>query len=460
MSQELWDRVEYYRNNNFDAIKWLPSCSYEIDILTLEKSLANIKRINTKINPSWFDFIYHMEGKTPNLIRRKYSENERDIEKNNSLRNASLILRIKIDNESDIKSISQRIYKFLKEIDHHAVIRNIIVNFTSHRNAQFALFDHFQSHRGNKIGYTPIVNSIASIINPFYDISSTIHVDSAITESLDLLNLLGCTTGFKIFPVYDARSENIIDDFRKNIDLFTSKYNIVYDDYSSLRTNSFFFGVTAIGNTVKELPTRYSQVEEGMQILITNRLGNLIPLTLFLLSKIEQKVEKQFEEEGITRERIQGIANETQKKCAIPNFSLGKIISRYLPNFETKINKEDHIFGVLPIRKDGIMAARYLARLINAHIVINDIPLVNEDLSIFATKKNLIDNSTASTAGCHIIIANKHIIQLIANDLRKSGYLPIRIGFIAKLGKPQITFDKNIKKYICSKYKQSILLEN
>src|ERR671929_190985 len=52
------------------------------------------------------------------------------------------------------------------------------------------------------------------------------------------------------------------------------------EDYSSLKIGKLFFGATAIANTLKELPTRYDQVEDGMQIIISNKLGSMPAVSL------------------------------------------------------------------------------------------------------------------------------------------------------------------------------------
>jgi len=96
-------------------------------------------------------------------------------------------------------------------------------------------------------------------------------MEISLTESIYLLNLLGCSIDINLFPIYDAPNDNILDKIRKNIDNFTIKFNYSYEDYSSLKLNSLFFGTTATGNIHKELPNRYDLINEDTQIIITDK---------------------------------------------------------------------------------------------------------------------------------------------------------------------------------------------
>ena len=62
-------------------------------------------------------------------------------------------------------------------------------------------------------------------------------------------------------------------------------YNLAMDDYSSVKVGSLFFGATAVANTLKEQPIRYEQVEEGMQIIISNKLGAMPAMSVYILAK-------------------------------------------------------------------------------------------------------------------------------------------------------------------------------
>ncbi|MGC1933044.1 MAG: hypothetical protein WA667_29055, partial [Candidatus Nitrosopolaris sp.] len=282
---------------------------------------------------------------------------------------------------------------------------------------------------------------------------SEIHSNIALTAGMENLNLLGCTSGFKLFPVYDAPTEQMLDKIRTNLDTFTSRYNISMEDYSSIKIGNLFFGTTAIANTVKELPTRYDQVEEGMQIIISNKMGAMPALSLYMLTQMDHNNIAKFEQNGISLDVLSTAKDETIKSLSEPHFSLGKIISKYCPDFGMAYDKHMHITAVHPVTTDGFLAIGKLAELTNSHIVINELPMKYEEIDKFATKELLIENSTASSNGCHLIVATNDVASLVVDDLRRHNFEPTIIGFFSKKERPAVTTEKDIVQYIASKSK-------
>ena len=62
-----------------------------------------------------------------------------------------------------------------------------------------------------------------------------------LTESINLLNLLGCSIDIRLFPIYDAPNDDILDRIRKYIDKFTIKYNCSFENYNPSKIKRFFF---------------------------------------------------------------------------------------------------------------------------------------------------------------------------------------------------------------------------
>src|SRR5439155_331189 len=364
MSENFWKLVEEYQQLGFDPLRWIPTCSNEVDNYVLQYSLKEVKRSNIKLTPSWFDSFYYAEGKIPELTRRVY-------------------------------------------------------NFE----------------------------------NPVIEKEVEIHSDIALTAGMENLNLLGCTSGFKLFPVYDAPTEQMLDTIRTNLDTFTSRYNIAMEDYSSIKIGNLFFGTTAIANTVKELPTRYDQVEEGMQIIISNKMGAMSALSLYMLTLMDHNNLARFEQNGISLDVLSAAKDETIKSLIEPHFSLGKIISKYCPDFGMAYDKHTHITAVHPVTTDGFFAIGKLAELTNSHIVTNVLPMKYEEIGKFATKELLIENATASSNGCHLIVATKDVATLFVDGLRKHNFEPEIIGFFAKKERPVVTSEIDITQYIASKSK-------
>jgi selenophosphate synthase len=271
------------------------------------------------------------------------------------------------------------------------------------------------------------------------------------------LNLLGCTSGYNLYPIYDSPQESLLDTIGKNLDAFTSRYNLKMDEYSSLKIGRLFFGATAIANTFKELPTNYDKIEETMQIIITNPLGSLMALCLYMLAQIDEKTASSLENNGISNQDLVSEKDECMKNLCEPHFSLGKIVSKYCPAFGTPLQKSENLIAVYPLASNGILGLWELARISNCHLVINDIPMVFEEIARLASSEALVMNPSASINGCHTIVATKDISNLVLDELRRHNFKAIVMGFVAKKGEGKVTFGDNIKDHFAAKIGLSIL---
>lgn len=454
MSENFWNNIEEYRQLGFDPLRWIPTCSNQVDDNILQASLKEIKRSTIKLEPIWFDSFYYMDGKTPELTRRVYYNLDNPIiEKEAEIKRALLMFRIHTEIGSDSVFLSEIIRRFLKSFHFKVISKKIVMSMTVNRKSQFALLDYIRLSRGDKVGYTSANNSTTQIIDPTLSPESEIHSNIALTTAMENLNLLGCTSGFRVFPIYDAPTESLLDTIRKNLDAFTSHYNLAMDDYSSVKVGSLFFGATAVANTLKEQPIRYEQVEEGMQIIISNKLGAMPAMSVYILAKMDEESISKFESNNISLDFLTDAKDEVLKSLSEPRFSLGKVISKYCPDFGTPYDKHTHIAAVYPVMTDGIFAVAKFARLVNARIVINNLPMKYDEIARFATKELLVENATAASTGCHMIIATKNVADLIMEDLRKHNFEPSVIGFIAKKESPGLTIEADIDKYVSSKAK-------
>jgi selenophosphate synthase len=450
--------MEEYKQLGFDPLRWIPVCSNEIDRYILQSSLREIKRSAIKIQPSWFDAFYYTDGRSPELTRRVYNFNEPEIEREVEIKRALLMFRIHTEIGEDPVLLSCALRKFLKGFRSKIIIKKISTNLTAHPDAQCAILDYIDLHRGSKVGYIAASNSTTQITDPTQRPDSEIHSNIALTAAMENLNLLGCTSGFRLFPAYDAPNEELLDMIRKNLDAFTSQYNLAMEDYSSLKVGKLFFGATAVANTMKELPTRYDQVEQGMQIIVSDKFGAVPALSLYMLTEMDPNNIAKIEQNHILPNVLSSAKDEVIKTLTEPNFSLGKIISRYCPDFGTMFDKYAHITAVYPITTDGIFAIEKLADLTNSHIVINEVPMKYEEIAKYTTREFLIENSTASSNGCHLIVAPNDLARSITGDLRKHGFEPAIIGFIAKKERPFVAFEKDIGQYVASSAKLNKLL--
>jgi selenophosphate synthase len=425
-----------------------------VDDDILQASLNEIKRSTIKLDPTWFDSFYYMDGKNPELTRRIYTNLDNPIvEKEAEIKRALLMLRIHTEVGSDSLLLSEIVRRFLKSFHFKVVSKRATISMTANRKSQFALLDYIRLSRGNKAGYTSANNSTTQITDPTLNPDSEIHSDIALTMAMENLNLLGCTSGFRVFPIYDAPTDNLLDTIRKNLDAFTSRYNIAMEDYSSVRAGSLFFGATAIANTLKEQPIRYENVEEGMQIVVSSKFGTMPAMSLYVLSQMDEEYASRIENDNISLDFLTSAKNEVLKSLSEPRFSLGKVISKYCPDFGTQYNKYTHIAAVYPIMTDGILAIAKFARLAGVQLTINNLPMKYDEIARFAAKDLMVENATSASAGCHMIVATENVANLIAEDLRKHTFEPSVIGFVAKKETPGLKIEADIDKYVPSKIK-------
>ncbi|MBA3749643.1 MAG: hypothetical protein H0X03_01870 [Nitrosopumilus sp.] len=320
-----------------------------------------------------------------------------------------------------------------------------IIPTNSKENFQFTLFDHIKTQRGNKTGYTIVTNSNTQATDVSQNIESPIHMEISLTESVNLLNLLGCSSDIRLFPIYDAPNDDMLDKIRKNIDNFTIKYNYSFEDYSSLKLDSLFFGTTASGNMHKEIPNRYDLVKEDTQIITTDKLGLLTCLSLYIITTLSEKLFEKLHKYGIEENKLKDLKDLAIKNLTEPKASLGKLVTKFLPDFETEFDFQSHILSTHPISKNGISSLYEISKLTNSELIIDDIPLIDSDVINFVSKEFLISNPTASTPNTNTILVSKELSSTIIDELNKNKFNPRVIGKIGKRGKRGIIFNNKQK---------------
>jgi selenophosphate synthase len=447
--------VDQYRKLGFDPLRWIPTCSNEVDPVILRSALAEVKRASIKVSPSWFDPFYHIDGKAPELTRRVYDLANPVIDKEVEVKRALSIFRVHTGAGEYAPLLSEALQNFFKAFSAKVSVASATAALTEHPEAQFAMLDYIELHRGDKVGYMPAVTSATQVTDITRAPDADTHSNIAMTSAIETLNLLGCgvSSSFKLFPVYDAPSEEILDRIRANLDAFTSRYNLAMEDYSSLKTNKLFYGTSALAITNKELPTRYDQVEEGMEIMITNKFGGLPAVSLYTLGRMDSENIIKYEQNGVSYEGIAAAKDEAIKSLSEPHFVLGKIVGKYCPDFGTPFDKNAHITAVYPVGPRGVFALGSLAELANSHLAISELPVRNEEMAKFATKEFLVENSTASVNGCHLIVATKDVLNMMAEDLKKHNFAPETIGSVGKKGAAAVAFAKDAGQFVASKAK-------
>ncbi len=460
MSDNFWEHVDQYRKLGFDPLRWIPTCSNEVDSHILKSALAEVKKSSIKVSPAWFDSFYHIDGKIPELTRRVYSLTNPVVDKEVEVKRALAMFRVHTGPGEYAPLLSEALQNFFKPFSAKVSVSCASAVLTEHPDAQFGMLDYIELHRGDKVGYMPGIISATQITDVTRAPDADIHSNIAMTSAIELLNLLGCgiPSSFKLFPVYDAPSEEILDRIRSNLDSFTSRYNLAMEDYNSLKIGKLFYGTSAMATTTKELPTRYDQIEEGMEIIITNKFGGLPAMSLYALARMDSENIIKFEQGGVSFTDITEARDEAIKNLSEPHFVLGKIIAKYCPDFGALFDNNAHITAVHPVGMQGVLALGSLAELTNSHLLINELPIRNAEIAKFATKEFLVENATASLNGCHLVVATKDAASLLVEDLKKHNFAPERIGLVAKKGAASVVLPQDANQLVASKAKLARLV--
>ena len=320
MNTDFWENIYKYKEYGFEPLNWLSTFSNEIDLDLLEFSLNKIKGTNWKITLDWIDSLYKSEGKNPEITRRIYNLSESSLEQSDTgIKKALAIIQLNneivVNQEKRLNLLSS----LINSIKSKCITKKITAINTSSKN-QFALLDFIETRRGNKVGYSLANNYITQVTDVLSSPESEIHCKVTVSGVIENLSLLGCTEEFKIFPIYDAPKEEILDDMRQNFDSITLSNNIYMEDYSSLKIGNLFFGATATATTHREIPTRYNDIEEEMNIIITDKFGSIIPLSLFLLTKINEENISIFEKQGIFMKELENEKDNIINNLSHPRF--------------------------------------------------------------------------------------------------------------------------------------------
>ena len=383
--------------------------------------------------------------KIQKIVRRVY--NFKDFDNANILKNKRIVslFNVHADTLCDSPALLKMLTNFCAKINPKYRVKCVGISTTSHRESEFVLLDYIDVHRGDKIGNTAINTSSIKVIDPLELPDSPVNVAISLTASLENLLILGCTTGFRIIPIYDGPNDDIINRIQTSHDAFASKYDIFIDDYSSIKTGKLFLGATAYAHTEKQLPVRYDLIKPGMAVLLTDKFGSLSPLNIFTMEKLEE-----FEPNAPNELADSVIKNEIIKSLTQPKFSLGKIVAKYSPELGNEFDISTNLVAVHPAGIDGTLALLHLARISNSHLNIREIPMKYEEFAVRATTENIIPNSTSSVNGCHIIIASNEVANQIAEDLKKHNFDATIIGEVIEKDGAKVTINKKLRSYMAA----------
>ncbi|MGN6350534.1 MAG: hypothetical protein ACTHL3_03625 [Candidatus Nitrosocosmicus sp.] len=440
--ENKWKLFTKYHDLGFDPLRWLPECYNELKYDKLNALSEQLKRNNLRINPNYYIHFPYAEKKNVEIIRRIYKSNEKLKQEYLNTKKTISLMKLNKDTVINADQLIKKIKNFSEQINAKIEVDEIsIIPTNSREEFQFMLFDHIKPQRGNRSGYTVVTNSNTQATDVTQDIDSHIHIETSLTESVNLLNLLGCSIDIILFPIYDAPNDNILDTIRKDIDNFAIRYKCAFEDYSSLKMNGLFFGTTASGNSHKELPNRYDLINEETEIISTGKFGLLACLSLHIISTLDEKLIEKSNEYGIGENKINQLKDQAIRNLTQPKTIIGKIVTKFLPEYGNNFDAQSHILVTHPISKNGISSLYEISKIINREIIIDDIPLIDRDIAKFVSKEHIISNPTASTSDTNLIFVSKELAPIVIEELNKNKFESKVIGKIGKKGITKINFN-------------------
>ena len=128
LSENFWEHINLYRRLGFDPLRWIPSCSNEVDIHVLKAALAEVKHSRIKVSPSWFDSFYHIDGKIPELTRRVYSLANPAMDKEVEVKRALAVFRIHTGSGEHAPLLSRALENFFKIFNSKVAVGSPLMN--------------------------------------------------------------------------------------------------------------------------------------------------------------------------------------------------------------------------------------------------------------------------------------------------------------------------------------------
>ena len=464
--QEFWDNVSKYREMGMDPLRWVAGCAVKVDLKsvvypTLHNLKPNLKQMGISLGARVDADIFPLIGDGPIINRRIYDPfstniDTEDLKKINPKRAISLlqVFQKNAEKQEKFQALLTSLYTSISKSNVQFFVGKGHSIITPDKEAEFALFDFISYEEGQSDGYCLSNNDTIQIIDPTADPSSEQQTNVAVSNSLNDLISLGCFEELKVLPVVDAPNQEIETQILKNMNNFASKYNIELISAESPKRSKLLIGATLFGSIRKEPPTRLDLLDSGMKILVTRPFGDLAPINVFLSCVADENFLKDLEATGYSLEDVQKAKDSVIATMTEPNFKVAKIINKYLPDFGSDFDIQEHILATGDLSGPGIMIFKEHADNANVDISLDNLPLQYPEFVKYATENFLMDNATAGTNGAVAIIASPHIIENIKTDLDKEGYDPQLVGTILGKGNGNVRVGKNVQEMIAS---QSLL---
>ncbi|QKR01083.1 selenide, water dikinase [Metallosphaera tengchongensis] len=319
---------------------------------------------------------------------------------------------------------------------------------TTNPKAEVAVLDLFKLDGEPLKSYTLANNDTIQIVDPLDDPGSQMQVDVGVSNSLNDLFTKGAFSDLKMIPVADAPDPELKERLLKNFESFGKRYNVELIPEVQPDTKTLLIGATVIGKSDHELPTYYDKVDETMEILVTRPVGELTPINVHMWLLTVPELLETMEERGITLQRVEEAKKRALDYMTKPNFATAKTIYHHLPEFGKQFDPQSHVAMTTDVTGPGIFVVKEFAEKASADVELYDVPVIDKEISEFATENFIIPNSTAGTNGAIVIFASRKVIDDVAQSLSREGLEPRVIGRVLRRGSGVVYVKKDVCKLI------------
>ncbi len=281
----------------------------------------------------------------------------------------------------------------------------------------YFLCDYVRSKPGPLL-YGCANNDTISTIDPNLRHSSWISVFVALNNALNDLFLGGVYRGLEVYPTYDARDPADVPRIKEAIRRYADTFGdlgIEVRDLGPLGYGTKSMGATVVGFTEREL-TRNANLKPGQVLLATRPIGDLAPLTEYL---IRQSLDEPVADLEDVRLRV-------IETMLIPNVEVAKVIARHLPKRGEPFDPARHVQSARDMSGPGILAVEELAEDSQVDIYLDRMAFQDPIVPNVG-----MPNPTAGTNGAIIIACYPDLAREVLRELEATGHRPWVIGEVA-----------------------------
>lgn len=298
---------------------------------------------------------------------------------------------------------------------------------------EYVIIDFVKS-KGSKF-YGLGNNDTISNIDPNLKYSSWIGIFVAMNNSINDLFLCGVYKDIEVYPTFDARDPADIPEISAALEKYAKKFSAIGINVHPVEALGFStksIGATVFSKSDREVPLNQNLLE-GQVILATRPIGDLAPLTEFL---IRQSVGEDISDLLTMREKVLGI-------MLTPNNDAARVINSFLPPRGSKFDPSIHITSCRDMSGPGILALEELAEDSMVNIYLDNVKLHEEWIAGVE-----MPNPTSGTNGAIVITAFPAVAKRAAKELRSAGYDPWVMGTVmGKSDNPEIQINEALAKY-------------